>query len=83
MFGIRKKQKLPKNTQFVWARSYRRYDREMYHQYLLTVAWSTVLEADNPDLALDEFYRILLAIIEKHATYKYIKTIWQRKMDHE
>ena len=44
IYGVRKKQKLRKNTRFVWARSYQRYDREAYYQDVLSTDWSTVFE---------------------------------------
>ena len=72
-FAIRKKPKILKNTQFVWSWSYRNYN-SIYYNDVLHADWYPVLNTEDPETAVSMFYHILLAIIDKHAPYKFIKT---------
>ena len=73
VFAVRKKAKNKGPVKYIWTRSYRQYDRHAYYREVKAIDWSMVLECTTVQEALDLFYRKLLAVIERHAPYKYIK----------
>lgn len=67
IYTSRKKLKVEYDTEYVWTRSYRSYNDEMYERDIANADWSPVLNASNVNVAVNQFYRIILEIIEKHA----------------
>ena len=69
-----KKFKIKQETSYTWARSYRNYDVASCQYDIDNTDWSSVLETDDPNIAVNNFYRIILNIIEKHTPHKFIKS---------
>ena len=53
----------------VYRRSYKRFCSDSYVDDVKNICWSDVIE-EHPDAALDEFMKLLLPIIDKHALVK-------------
>ncbi len=73
VFTTRKKAKNKKDSEYVWARSYRKYDPISFEADIANIDWSAVLGCDHPDEALDHFYNAMFEVIDIHAPYKEIK----------
>ncbi len=74
IYTARKKWKEDDTTEYIWARSYRKYDAQRYQQDIESADWSAVMdESSDVNKATISFYKILLNIIEKHAPFKDIK----------
>ena len=72
VYAVRKKPKIPHNPKFVWTRSYRLYKNDFYEDMCL-VDWSDVLDAEDVNEAVNLFYLKILAIIDRHAPYNFVK----------
>ncbi len=74
VYTARKKWKDEETTEYVWARSYRKYETNKYRQDIESADWSSVTEEElDVNRATINFYKIPLTIIDKHAPYKDIR----------
>ncbi len=69
----RKKLKLKVKTQFIRARTFRKYDSNKFCTELSTVDWNPVLSLEDPNEAWDAFLKLFVPICDKYAPYKRIK----------
>ena len=49
-------------------RSYKRFCCDYYVDDVKNISWSDVINKKHPDAALDEFMKLLLPTIDKHAS---------------
>ncbi len=73
LFTSREKLPEKRETTYIWARSYRKYDRLEYKTDIGNANWDLVLQEEDVNRAVTQLYRILLDVAEKHAPHKYIK----------
>ena len=63
-YVIRKKKKPEDNITYIWSRTYRKYDKHSFKRHMSSVNWQAVLTSSKVEEAIENFYAIILKIIE-------------------
>ena len=69
--AIGRKTKVPKSGQkIVLKRMFKYFNENNYYEEVKNIDWSTVLQEEDPNTALNVFNKLLMPIIDKHAPLK-------------
>ena len=78
IYTVRNKYKEETDTSYIWTRSYRKYDKDLFRRDLERICWDFILNINTLDLAAEKLMSTLTWIIDKYAPYKWIKCKGQR-----
>ena len=73
IYTARKKFKEESDTSFIWTRSYRKYNKELFSRDVNRTCWNFILDTRDINTAVKQFMQTITSIIDRYAPFKWVK----------